>query len=380
MNLLSGLEAAANFGQGYLGGQQQAKTNQYTDTLRQLSLENATQQNQQNALGLQHQAALAQASKALATGNQGNLDPLNYTLQLAKAAAADGDVVGAEQYYTQAANLQTAQIAQQQKVAATQEGDLKRQAQSYSYVASVLGDPSIQTPQEFHARQLQVLSSPLVTPDEKQNIAKMQFSPQLIQRVRAMGMTAAQQAQAKLGQQKLALQQQQNDVSNQLKAREVAASELRARATAEHLATVGKTGGSPAIPSKNDVMIAQPLVQQAYAENGGDAGSVPSTMMNDVAAQALQLVKANRGINYTQAVRQVLSRMQQSGQLAQGTQARTFLGFNTGTEKTAKYASGQTTQDPIPFTGQPQSSLLQGHYYNTNKGVLEWNGTGWMKP
>lgn len=425
MNLMGGLQALANAGTGYLQGQQTAIDNNARNTNNSLINDEAKLKLQQDQLSMQQQQALSDRAMQLfnpiptqgggqppAQGGSndvppastpGGSTPLAQTDQatagqgvpekmdeLAKFSAGQGDLTHANQLWTNAANLREAQYKQEQIRTATQEGELKRQSLHYAQAAQyaqLLPDDE----NGFQQWKMAMLSDPNANPEERKNIANMQYTPGIMDKVRASGMTAAQNAAHQMDQLRLQQQEAHQRVTEQQGAQRVALDAARTQATIAHKTTQAKVGVITA-PTSTELKEAAPIIAQAiYGDTAdkeianmknpilyGPNGRISSTgtltpdyntpAMVSIVSQAKALMRRNTAIQtLPQALHVVVDQMKANGELTQDTTTTTtphFFGADTVSKTVeAKYKDrGNTQSDPIPLPAD-KSHWIPGKWY-----------------
>lgn len=442
MNLDAGLMALGNFGEGYL----QAGRQGLMDKMNALALQNAQLAYQNNKRNMQQQqemsdwamqhfnTGIAPSAPAASMGGAGASqpgqapavpspaqqmpgqprNPADIMDQLAMHAAGIGDLQQANQLWTNAVNYRTAQDNQQKTQSAVQMAELKRQQQSHSYVASVLGDPTINSSPdpaaEFQRRKLQILSDPMVTPQEAQHIARMQYSPGLVDQIRSAGMNSSQQAQGQLRQLEMRERmqhdratEQQARVQSSLQAARIAAQAARDR-------TQAKAGAAQAVPTQAQLKEAAPIVASVvfgdqadqamrtnpafrgvdtYTSSQGKTTTDYNTMpLLNIVSRARQLMSDNRALSYAQAVRMAAMESKNNGewQISTTTEPTAFgsmekmLGITPGqehvtTSTSTKYIGAKqgTKDNPLPLPAS-KKDLKKGAYYISNGQVEQYNG------
>lgn len=442
MNLVGGLEALGNFGEGYM----QAGRQNLMDRMNALALQNAQLAYQNNKRNMQQQQDLSdwamknfnpsiapsapaasmngmanpQSGQPGATPGQPGIPPVqsgnpsDYMDQLAMHAASIGDIQQANELWANAANYRTAQDNQRKSQSAVQTAELKRQQQSHSYVASVLGDPTINdSPNpaaEFQRRKLMILSDPMVTTQEAQHIAGMQYSPGLVDQIRSAGMTSSQQAQEQLRQ--LEMQERiRHDQSTEHQA-SVRSSIDSARLGAEihHWDTQKKVGAAQAVPTQAQLREAAPIVANVvfgdqaehalktnpafrgvdtYTSAQGKTTTDYNTLpLTNIVSRARQLMSANRALSFAQAVNTAAMESKNNGdwQTATTTTPTAFgsmeqmLHINPGPEHVTsstrtEYTGGKagTKDNPLPLPTS-KKDLKKGAWYVKNGQKEQYNG------
>lgn len=411
MNLLGGLEAAANFGTGYNTGQQKATDLGYQNQMNAVSVDNATTQNQQMHDALDKQAAINDHMMKL--WNPPVSDPLNpgkpaqpggapqgpggvagptapnnpsvagqmtdassdmdKMMDMGRFAAGRGDAVTANQWFTNATNMATDKFKQQQEQAATQTAQIKANIASHGFVANQLG--AAQSPAEWQMAKMAVLTSPVVPQNEKDNITKMQYSPQLVDMIRRTGMNSVQQGTEQLKQLQLQEKQRQDDLQNDLKESRIASQNAYDDARIAHITTQAKVGAANKGPSRDEVAAASSFVKGQMGANVDTASPNFQQAVQTIAARAKQIVQTNRALTYPQAVQQATEEANRAGDFTQAEDTRsTVAGVKipfTGEVKPAGYSGqGQTQASAMPLPND-KSKLVPGRWYKAPDGRTE---------
>lgn len=411
MNFLSGLEAAANFGTGYNTGQQQSIDRGYQNRMNAVATDTAETQNQQMHDALDRQAQINDMAMKLwspAVSNplnpgqpagQGGApqgpgggaspttpngpsvagqatdqsSPLDKMYQLANFAASKGDLVQANQLWTNASNMATQQFKQQQEQAATQSAQIKSQIASHGFVAQTMGAAT--TPAEFQQAKMAVLSSPIVPDNEKQNIAKMQYSPQLVDMIRRTGMNSVQQGNEQLRTLEFQEKQRQNDFNDQIKSSRVASQNAFDQARIEHQTTQTKVGATNKGPTKDEVAAASGFVKEQMGANVDTMSPNFQQAVQSIAARAKQIANTNRAVTFPQAVQMATEEAQRNGEFTQAEDTRaTIMGLKipgTGEVKPGGYQSKGNTKDSAMPLPQSRADLIPGKWYKSTDGRVE---------
>ena len=425
LNLMAGLMAGANFGTGFQQGQQQNVQNQ----IQQLALQNDQllyNQNKQNASNQQAMSDyMMQSFNPLGgspTGQQGTgapqtpsnpmQDSISQAYKMANFARSHGDVAGYSQWVTQAANLQNAQAAQQDKQVTAQLAESKRQAQHYANAAQsaslYASDPS-----GFNAWRQSVMQDPMSTPQEREQLANMPYSPDWQQRVSDGAMTAAQKASLRVKQIEQALQERNidNEIANRnantaIRARHEHWQETKppARAKAGQgvkaptqqqlsedsrvVAQVLYGDKAPAeLKNANNPLLNGPKARDMKDKSGNVTGFTPDENtygLNYISSEATRLQREVPGLSRVDAVTRATREAVQNGTIhvdpAQAAKPGEHW-FDSGTPAkpggtSVKAVGGKSA--PIPLTHSLlQSGNMQPGWYETSKGTHYWTGTGW---
>lgn len=409
INLMNGLMAGANFGQGYLQGQQTANQLAYQNQMQQLSLDDAMLQNQQQHLSLAQQQALSDKAMQLwsSTGQpqanpvppaqlpgvsqqtdqtQGQQDTPDKMEQLANFAASRGDLVQANQLWTNAANLRNNQATVQQHQAAGQLGELKRQQAHYEMAAqfaSTLPD----TPEGFNQWKMMVLADPSSSPQERTYVANMQYRPGIMSTIRDSGMTASQAATAKMRDMEFQERQRVNDLQEAHRLRQDTEKEQYDRARIAAMNRNTKVGAIDKAPSTTEMKSAVPLIAETLGIEESDptlSTTDPSTgkatqatpAVIGVVSQAKQLMSGNRALTFPQAVAMAAQQAKANGEFqTQTTTEHHLFGTDTISSKTSYKNMGMTQENPIDLsTIKNKDQLIKGRWYKMGDKVEQWQG------
>ena len=435
-NLGAGLQALANAGTGYVQGQQQASQNDYTRQMQALWLQNAHQVADQNSQKAQWQqqemddmmkGSIAKPTPIInpqtgqplnapppqpqptAAQQQEQNDPGTFFSNLAASARSHGDLVGASEAYANLANLQSTQQKQQEEQSAMQTAELKRQQMHYTnsgmaaqQLVAVYGD----TPQALNAWKMQVMGDPNSSPEERQNVHNTQWSPGIMGRIEQTGMTAAQQATAKIQQAHLALQQSHD------RATEQQAAINSANTKAYHAADLAlrknnmKVGAIDKAPSTEQLRDAMPIVAQLTGADPNDPNNsvlyskdvtsktgvgLSSPTMIQIVSDANQRMRSDpsRSLTFKEAVTQATLNSIKHNEIAKATPEIDSGHWYEGNTpaKPAEAFNGITK--PIPLSGElhkDPSLRIPGKIYeminNKTKAkvALKWTKEGWVQP
>lgn len=409
INLMNGLMAGANFGTGYLQGQQLSNQLAYQNQMQNLALDSAALQNQQQHLSLNQQQALSDKAMQLwsPTGQsqtnpvppaqlpgvsqqtdqtQGQQDTPDKMEQLANFAASRGDLVQANQLWTNAANLRNNKASTQDHQAAAQLGELKRQQAHYE-MAAQFASTMPDTPEGFNQWKMMVLADPSSSPQERTNVANMQYRPGIMSTIRDSGMNASQAATAKMRDMEFQEKQRVNDLQEAHRIRQDTEREAHDRAMEQARATSTKVGAIDKAPSTTEMKSAVPLI----AETLGIEESDPTLSTTDpgtgkatqatpavigVVSQAKQLMSGNRALSFTQAVAMAAQQAKANGEFQiQTTTEHHLFDTDTTSSKTSYKNMGMTQENPIDLsTIKNKDQLIKGRWYKMGDKVEQWQG------
>lgn len=410
--LASALMAGANFGTGYLQGQQQDQQNQYARKMQALAIDDAALNFKQKQLSVQQQQNLSDRAMELfnpmvpggglnappvmqgqqpptggptppgqvppadlsQVGQQQSIDPVEKLDQLASSVAGTGDIVHASELWTQAANLRAAKVEAQAKQSATQLADLKRQQIGHSLVAQTMGAATDEN--SWNAAKMQVLSSPWTSPEEAKNLANLPYSPDIVQRLRDTGMTSAQQAKAKMDELEQAERERHNRALEEARERSNTIRDEHNKATEQQKVKQEKVGAAKA-PTEAELATATAATKDAM---GGD--TVDTTDPDflraraSIASRAAQIVRDNKAVTYAQATNMAAAEAKKNGEFTQVIVPGEHF-WDSDTTKQSFKPKGDTPETAMQFTGQAKSELVPGKFYQTANGLMQFTGTGW---
>lgn len=402
MNLLGGLQAGANFGTGFLQGQQTDTQNTAMNKMNQLALQDAQLKQDQEKLSAQQQQALSDKAMELSIQSGGTspnrqgppvapVDPaqnINNLIQtnteLAKTALSKGDIAHFSQLSTNVVNLQTAQFEQAQKQSAIQVAEMKRQQMHYGLAAQYAGSVE-DSPEGFNQWKMAMLSDPTASPEERQNIANMPYHPGILDKIKEAGLTASQQATAKLKEQEMLEKKRVDDLQESHRERQDLERTAHDRAIEQAKKVQTKVGAASRAPTETQL----DNVTQVVKDNmpGVDvSGSEFDQARRSVASRAAQIVQGNRAVTFTQAAAMAADEAKKNGEFEKVTSPDThakIFGHNipltgqSAVTKTSFKEKGAIPDEAIPFTGQAKSELVPGKFYKTANGTMQWTGTGW---
>lgn len=414
INLMNGLMAGANFGQGYLQGQQTANQLAYQGKMQQIGLDDAQLRLQQEQRDAKMQQDLSDRAMmrwqaqdtAQAPPVSNPTDPnmqmsnlagapqqvgvsdqdINNMVSDARDAMARGDVVHGSQLFTNATNMQNARFEQQQHQAAGQLGELKRQQAHYEMAAqfaSTLPD----TPEGFNQWKMMVLADPSSSPQERTNVANMQYRPGIMSTIRDSGMNASQAATAKMRDMEFQEKQRVNDLQEAHRLRQDTEREAHDRAMEQARATSTKVGAIDKAPSTTEMKSAVPLIAETLGIeetdptlSATDPGTGKATQATPavigVVSQAKQLMSGNRALTFPQAVAMAAQQAKANGEFqTQTTTEHHLFGTDTITSKTSYKNMGMTQENPIDLsTIKNKDQLIKGRWYKMGDKVEQWQG------
>lgn len=426
-DLMSGLMAGANFGQGYMQGQQQAQDRAMQQQFQNLALQNNQLVYNQNLQNQQRQQAMSdfmmqnfqtQDTKQAAPpppvdmSQVGKADPMQGQIadayKMANFAKSTGDVSGYAQWTTQAANLQNAYAQAKDKQAGADLTESKRQAAHYSEMAQAAFSYD-KGPLGLESWKQQVVQNPNSSPEEKQNVLRIRYTPDWQSVVSRGAMTAAQRAQDQVRQTELGLKERNvnseianrearfaeekrknNWEMNKPPGREKSGQDTKAVTSAQlsHDATiVAQTlygdSAQAELTNRNNPLLNGPKAKEGKGEGGFSPD--PNTYgMNVISNETNKLMQQIPGLSREEAVARATRMAEQSGLIHVTPATKEIPGrhfFDPSTP--AKPSETKVTQlgsktAPRPLTAEMlKSGNAMPGWYTTSKGVHYWTGSGW---
>ena len=292
---------------------------------------------------------------------------------MAKNAMSQGDLVRANELAVNATNFRNAQVTQEankQKALGTM---VATQQKLHDFMGSNLAAAAEIGPGAFNQAKMEAMQSGMGTPQDQQRLAALQWDPDLARRLRLGAMTSRQQAQTLLDQQRVNLDRMNKE--NQIRNRDLAQQlrEKRLKDQEEQTATKAKVGAVAKAPTQQEMDQAGAMVSKM----GLDPKSPDfAELQQSVASVARQIQKANPNIGTAQAMQMAADRIgKQDVRVIKGPK-----GMFGGQKDTVEYKmSGVTAQNPIPYTGDP-NTLIPGRYYKTaSHGIVQFTGTGFVQ-
>ena len=371
------LGAAASFGQGAFAAE---------DQMQQLAFQRQQMQNQNqqaqmallmNGMKLQDEQRNMKYSqdeseyaRQLATDPDTMDLPVDQRMDLmAKKAMASGDIVRANELAVNATNFRNTQVQQDYKKQQVASKMMDSQQKLHQYMGSELAAAAEGGEDSFNRAKMMALQSGEGTPQDQQNLANLQWSPDLARQLRLGAMTSRQQAQTLNDQTKIALDEKNKD--NLQRARELR-QQLNERKVADKEAldtAKAKAGGGVKAPTKEEMDQAAATVSKM----GIDPKSPDfEQVQQSVVSTAKQIQKANPNIGTAQAMQQAADRIAK-----QDIKVTTIPGMFGDTKKTEYKMEGATPKSPIQFNGDV-SSLIPGRYYSKGGQTYQFTGTGML--
>lgn len=403
-NIGAGLEAAANAGQGYIQGQQQAQDNQFTNNMHKLAYDQASLDFQQKKLdadrmqklsdhmmqtftpqvpgpkppGQPGQAGQQQSpQEQMGSLSSGNIDPEQYTQEAFNFAAKSGDVTHAQELATNLTNMRNEQANQAAKQAAMQTSDMKARQAALETTAQIFQGVTDQS--SYDRARMQIMSDPGMPQSARQAIASLpgNYSPAIVDHIKNEGMKQSDALRIQIQQANLQekirqdnFRQQDDQVKNTL-------AQQKEKAQEQHWANQTKVGATQRVPSANDIAYATEATKQAMGPNVDTESDDFKAARNSIAARAQQIMKDNRAVNAEQAVQMAAQEAKNAGEIGNKTTTTggvTLPLFGTIGAKTQTKATfqdkGSTPQQPVDGDKQvkTESDLVDGKYYTfTNK-------------
>lgn len=415
LNLMNGLMAGANFGQGYLQGQQTANQLAYQGKMQQLSLDDAQLRLQQEQRDAKMQQDLSDRAMmrwqaqdtAQAPPVSNPTDPnmqmsnlagapqqvgvsdqdINNMVSDARDAMARGDVVHGNQLFTNATNMQNARFEQQQHQAAGQLGELKRQQAHYE-MAAQFASTMPDTPEGFNQWKMMVLADPSSSPQERTNVANMQYRPGIMDTIRDSGMNASQAATARMKDLEFQEKQRVNDLQEAHRLRQDTEKEQYDSARIAAMNRNTKVGAIDKAPSSTEMKSAVPLIAQTLGleetdpilsapdPNSPSKFTQATPAVIGVVSQAKQLMSGNRALTFPQAVAMAAQQAKANGEFpTQTTTEHHLFGTDTTSNKTSYKNMGMTQENPIDLsTIKNRDQLIKGRWYKMGDKIEQWQG------
>jgi hypothetical protein len=415
-NLMSGLEAFANTGQGFVQGEQNAQDNQYKKEMQQLSYQDAALQFQQKKLDADRMQKLSdysiskfmptpvgppppgQANQPGQPGQQGpnasnttnqDVNPEQYTQDMFNFAAKSGDVTHAQELATNLINMRNDQANQAQKQAQMQLTETKARQQALSTTAQMFQGVTDQA--SYDRTRFQIMSDPNMPQSARQAISMLPevYSKPIVDHVVQQGQTLSQQMSEQIKQSELSekikmdqLKEKNDDIRNTLAAQ-------KEKAYEQHLTSQTKVGAAAKVPSAADLAAAKSATKEAMGTDVDEDSDDFKNANNSIASRGLQIMRDNRAVNADQAFAMAADEAKRSGDFGTKTVEGKYaqiLGVNIpGTKKpdTTKQTftnKGDTQDKPIELhSGMRNSDIIDGKYYTYN-GKTYVGAGGKLKP
>ena len=411
INLMQGLMAGANFGTGFQQGQQQSTQNNVANQMNQLALQDEQLKVDQDKLMAKQQQTLSDKAMQLFNPTGGGQQPaggnpvppsampgapstdsdqpVDKITQLANFAAGQGDLVRANELWTNAANLKNAQFEQEQKQSAMQTAELKRQQMHYGLAAQYAGTVE-DTPAGFSQWKMAMLSDPNSSPQERQNISNMQYRPGILQKIRDSGATASQIASQQMREQEFAERQRVNDLQEMHRDIADMQRERRIEAMDRDHAAKKKVGAAAKAPTSTDVAQASAVVKQVMGKDADTSSEDFKLAATNIAGRALQIVQGNRAVTYPQALQMAAEEAKKNGEFTTIKTPDTHahvpdwmpliggdkipLTGKSPTNKPAFQQKGMTRDSAMPLPAS-KADLIPGRWYTANGKVEQYTGS-----
>lgn len=413
-NLMGGLMAGANVGEGIIQGQQQSIDNTYKNNMQRLSLQDAELQAQQkksdaekmqqlsdysmqkwnptpvvpnsdanggpggtpNKPGQPGQGGPGQSPQGQASnlaGQQGQpFDMVAYNKDMAQKAASIGDIGRAEQFGTNAMNAANDQYTQQQKQATTQLTNMKAQSQALDTMAQRFQGVDDQA--SYDRARMELMSDPSMPQQARQGIAGLpdKFTPGVVQGIIDHGQTTSQSLQHQIAQANLQerirsdnLRDNNEQIRNSLAA-------AKEQATEEHQKAQTKVGAVAGSPTTNDIRAASDAVKEVWGEGYDPTSDEAKQATESVASRGRQIMRDNRAVNASQAFAMAADEAKKNGEISTKTVPATYesiMGHNLwekthATTKTGFQSKGNTADAALPIKqGMKDSDIVNGKFY-----------------
>lgn len=423
-NLMGGLMAGANAGEGILQGQQQSIDNTYKNNMQRLSLQDAELQAQQKKSDAEKMQQLSdysmqkwnptpvtpnsdanggpggkpgqpgqpgqggpggaspQGQASNLSGQQGQpFDMVAYNKDMAQKAASIGDIGRAEQFGTNATNAANDQYTQQQKQATTQLTNMKAQSQALDTMAQRFQGVNDQS--SYDRARMELMSNPSMPQQARQGIAGLpdKFTPGVVQGIIDHGQTTSQSLQHQIAQANLQERIRSDnlrDNNEQIKNSLAAAKE---QAAEEHRTAQAKVGAVAGSPTTNDLRGASDAVKEVWGDGYDPTSDEAKQATESVASRGRQIMRDNRAVNASQAFAMAADEAKKNGEISAKTVPATYetiMGHNlwektpAGT-KTGFQSKGDTKADALPLPSD-KSDLIKGKWYTLNGKTEQWTG------
>lgn len=406
-NLGAGLEAAANTGEGFVQGQQQAQDNQFTNNMHKLAYDQAALDFQQKKLDVDRMQKLsdhmiqtfnpqAPGPKPLGQPGQpgqpgqqqdpqsqmgamasGNVDPDQYTQEAFNFAARSGDVTHAQELATNLINMRTEQANQAAKQAAMQTSDMKARSAALETTAQIFQGVTDQA--SYDRARMQIMSDPGMPQSARQAIASLpgNYSPAIVDHIKMEGMKQADALKAQIEQAKLQEKIRSDNLKAQNDTIRNTLADQKEKAQEKHWADQNKSGATAKTPSAADIQFAKQAVKSAMGANVDEDSDDFKNAADSVAARTQQILRSNRALNAEQATEQAVQEAKNAGEFGDKTTTTGGLTLplvgtvGAKTKKTATFENkGDVRQQPIDGDKQvkTEADLVDGKYYTfTNK-------------
>lgn len=404
-NIAAGLEAAANTGEGFVQGQQQAQDNQYKNSMQKLAYNQASLDFQQKKLDTDRMQQLSdhmiqtfqpqpvgpkpnQTNQPRQQGQQspqdqmssiaggGNIDPMDYTQEAFNFAAKSGDVTHAQELATNLINMRTEQANQLTKQATMQNTEMKARQTALQNTAQIFQGVTDQT--SYDRARMQIMSDPSMPQSARQAIASLpsNYSSAIVDHIKTEGMKQSEVLRNQIEQSNLSekirmdnLKASNDEVRNNLAAQKEKAQE-------QHWASQTKVGATAKTPSANDIAFATQATKDAMGPNADENSDDFKNARNSIASRAQQIMRDNRAVNAEQAVNMAAQEAKNSGEIGTTTVAGKYdkiLGSATPdfmkspTTKATFKEKGDTPRTPVELNAtMKDSDLVNGKYYTYN--------------
>ena len=395
LNFGAGLQALANFGTGYM----QENRNQQQDQSNQVALQSAQLDLQQRQLQAQQQQQMSddaikqsiqqqqQAPKPGQQSQQGQqppqVDQVGQLQQLAQTEMSKGNLVGAGQLQSQAANLGNAQMAEQQKKATLQAANLTASIKGMQYASQLFAGVTDQ--QAYSAAKAQGMSNSDILPEGRNHIANLpdKYDPNIVSQLVHSGMSAVQQQTAQLNQLKFSSEQQSRSFRDGLAAQHEKLYAAKTVADIAHQTTQKKAGAAAQVPTATMLKELAPIaadvlgVTQSDPNLMGPNSTAPAPGSNaapkidyntpaliGIASHVKQLM--TNGMPFDTAARQATEQAVKDGQLQQSDLKDGKKSYTYHTS-----GSGASEDNPIPLHGLTKGHLVKGKWYKSVDGRVQ---------
>lgn len=410
-NLMGGLEAGANFGTGYVQGQQQQLDQQYKRKMQALSLQDAQIDAQQKKSDFDKMQALSdhsiqmfnptpptpatpgsdapgaapgsdpsqsgqdpqtQASNMAGGGGKQPFDVVAYNKDMAQKAASIGDITHAEQFATNATNATNDQYTQQQKQATTALTNMKAQQAALDTTAQAFNGVNSQA--DYDRVKMGLLSDPTLPQQARQGIAMLpdKFTPATVQAIIQHGQTISQQLSHQIQQAGQQEKVRHDTVMENNDALKTQIEQAKAKAAADHAKAQTKVGAVAGSPSTSDLRGAADAVKDVWGEGYDPDSDEAKQASESVASRGRQIMQQNRAVNASQAFAMAADEAKKNGEISAKTVPATYetiMGHNLwekspATTRTSFQSKGNTADKAVPINANMKDSdLVSGKFY-----------------
>lgn len=242
-------------------------------------------------------------------------------------------------------------------------------------VSSYLGTATSQAEWDYGVRKLR--EADVMPEDQVDKLAAAEWSPELSTFFGGMAAKYSERMNLKLREQEHNDLQTQRDIDNNRADSTQALQIVEAGERARHNRAIEKAGGGAdtAVGATPDGIRkgAEASLRAKYPDLSGVARD---DAVEAISGQVNLLLKQNKALDQDTAIQQVITEMNKNG--AFKTVDPMFGAPDTSFDRGAA-GKGKTAANPLP-TPKKSDAMRKGYYYNTPKGVLQWNGEGFIVP